>query len=393
MSLFRIALSFLIALIIYSNAAACDAPPQEKKTVCLNMIVKNESKVIERCLASVLPLIDTWIIVDTGSNDGTQDIIRAFLKDIPGQLYERPWVDFGHNRQEALLLAKGKADYLLFMDADEKLFFSTPLDKKMLDKDIYYVTVKGSTHVSLAYQRFFLVNNRLEWTWKDILHEYLEIPPTATTAEELTTVTCITDSDGFRSQDPNKYLKDAEILKKALEKDPNNSRYLFYLAQSYHNAKQFELALETYEKRATFKGLWEQEVFWSLYSAAKIRQILGKPADEVIQGYCKAYQSDTTRAEPLYWLASYLHDTNNTVLSYAVAKLGLSLPIPPQGKMYVEQWIYDFGLLAICASNAIQLKNYQEARDIYQQILSLPHLQEETRNDAKRRLVLTQLVP
>ena len=64
------------------------------KTLCLNMIVKNESHVIKRCLDSVKPIIDYWVIFDTGSTDGTQRIIQEVLKDIPGQLHERPWVNF-----------------------------------------------------------------------------------------------------------------------------------------------------------------------------------------------------------------------------------------------------------------------------------------------------------
>ena len=88
-------------------------------TICLNMIVKNESHVICRCLASVKPFITHWVIVDTGSTDGTQAIIQDYLKDVPGQLYERPWVDFSHNRNEALGLAQGAADYVLFIDADQ----------------------------------------------------------------------------------------------------------------------------------------------------------------------------------------------------------------------------------------------------------------------------------
>ena len=93
------------------------APPR----ICLSMIVKNESPVIHRCLASVRPWIDHWVIVDTGSSDGTQDQVRAALAGVPGSLHERPWQDFAHNRNEALDLARAQADYVLFIDADEQL--------------------------------------------------------------------------------------------------------------------------------------------------------------------------------------------------------------------------------------------------------------------------------
>ncbi|EHP44847.1 family 2 glycosyl transferase, partial [Cupriavidus basilensis OR16] len=94
--------------------------------ICLNMIVKNEAPVIARCLASVKPWIDRWVIVDTGSTDGTQALVREVMGKLPGTLHERPWIDFAHNRNEALALARacseGHAradDYVLFIDADE----------------------------------------------------------------------------------------------------------------------------------------------------------------------------------------------------------------------------------------------------------------------------------
>jgi glycosyltransferase involved in cell wall biosynthesis len=89
--------------------------------LCLNMIVRDEAPVIERCIRSVLPHIQCWAIVDTGSSDGTQAIVRGLLGGLPGELIERPWVDFATNRNQALELARGYGDYALIMDADDAL--------------------------------------------------------------------------------------------------------------------------------------------------------------------------------------------------------------------------------------------------------------------------------
>ncbi len=92
-----------------------------RPTICLNMIVKNEAHIIAETLDSVAPHISSWVIVDTGSTDGTQDLIRNHMAGlgIPGELYERPWRNFGHNRTEALHLAQGHGDYIWAIDADE----------------------------------------------------------------------------------------------------------------------------------------------------------------------------------------------------------------------------------------------------------------------------------
>ncbi|MGC4174353.1 glycosyltransferase [Demequina sp.] len=95
-------------------------------TACL--IVKDEAKVIERALASVVDVCDRWLIIDTGSTDGTQDVIKSFAAehDWPGLLVERTWRDFGHNRNELLELADSlpageRTDWVLYMDADQEV--------------------------------------------------------------------------------------------------------------------------------------------------------------------------------------------------------------------------------------------------------------------------------
>ena len=53
---------------------------QKKPTLALTMMVKNESKRIKYSLESVKDIVDKFIILDTGSHDSTQDIIRDFCK-------------------------------------------------------------------------------------------------------------------------------------------------------------------------------------------------------------------------------------------------------------------------------------------------------------------------
>jgi hypothetical protein len=86
------------------SSTPSEVAKSRRQKICLSMIVKDEAPVIARCLASVRPIIDYWIIVDTGSTDGTPAIVRKVLGDLPGELYERPWLDFVHNRSEALFL-------------------------------------------------------------------------------------------------------------------------------------------------------------------------------------------------------------------------------------------------------------------------------------------------
>lgn len=341
---------------------------EERKKVCLNMIVKNESKVIERCLASVKPFIDYWVIVDTGSTDGTQKIIKKFMKGIPGELHERPWVNFAHNRNEALQLAKNKGDYLLFIDADEQLVYDENFVKPKLEMDSYYIT----THLSgTDYVRVQLVNNHLDWRWIGVLHEYLHAPD-AKTNGKLAGVVNYPEYDGCRSQDPQKFRKDAAILEEALKTEPDNDRYVFYLAQSYRDAGEPALALKNYEKRAAMGG-WDQEVYFSKYQIGLLKEQLEFDGEEVARCYLDSYSFRPTRAEPLCRLAKFYRLRGDYLLGYLVASFGLTLPYP-NDTLFIESWIYDYGLLLEKSVGAYWIGNYQECLDLSFKLMTLPNL-------------------
>lgn len=380
---------FLFSVFIHACAQNRENAPPEKngpaQTVCLNMIVKDESPVIKRSLSSVKNMIDYWVIVDTGSTDGTQQIIKEFMKDIPGELHERPWVNFEHNRNEALALAKNKGDYVLFIDADEQLEFSQAFLRPFLDQDCYLISVRQEFSDIL---RVFLVKNSMNWTWKGVLHEELICPQASTIGMLKGVAISALFQDGHRAQDPKKHLKDAQTLEEALRKDPSNARYTIFLAQSYLCGKDYPSALKAFIKRAAMGGN-EEEVFWSLYQIGCIREILGAPSNEIIDCYSKAYAFRPSRAEPLFRLANHYYETDHFLLGYCVAQLGLSISYP-NDLIYVQRPIYDYLLLFVTANCAHRLGRYEEAATLYKKILSMKNLPAEMQKETAFNLSINE---
>lgn len=345
------------------------------------MIVKNESHVIRRCLASVKPIIDYWVIVDTGSTDGTQDIIRDFLKDIPGELHERQWVNFGHNRNQALDYSRGKADYMLFIDADDRLVFDESFAMPELTKAYYLTVQKTKNHLS-GQPVLLLVKDQPDLKWEGVLHEVLPIYESRGYAY-IDGVFNEYNQDGYRSRDPDKYRKDACMLEQALMKDPSNTRTAFYLAQSYLGACDYPEALRCYSKRAEMGGAPE-EVFYSLYNEGWIQLHLKAGAEKSVHSLCKAFQFRPTRIEPLYALTWHYMAGNNFFLGYLISKLAISIPLPID--LFVETWMYEWGVLEQHFHCSLELRKLDEALAALKKLLANPKLPADHRAILEKQL-------
>lgn len=295
--------------------------------LCLNMIVKNEVHVIRRCLDSVRPLIDTWLIVDTGSSDGTQDVIRGHLADIPGQLVERPWRNFGHNRSEALTFARDRADYTFVIDADEILALPEGFVLPSLTADAYSLLVEYGAN---NYRRPCVLANRLDWRFVGVLHEYLDSSSPHVIQPLNGPRVIVSAMEGGRSRGTStadKYARDAEILKQALRDEPENRRYVFYLAQSFRDAGQLKSALKTYQKRAGMGG-FEEEVWYSQFEVALLSERLRVDPVLVAHRYLEAYQARPRRAEPLVELARMHRERKEFALAHLYASRAIQIPLP-----------------------------------------------------------------
>ena len=340
----------------------------------LSMIVKNESKVIARCLDSVKELIDYVCISDTGSTDNTIEIIQNWLKEnnISGEVHQEVWENFAHNRTKALEnIRKFKdVDYVLVIDADEILTIDQDFDlktfKRHLTKDLYTITCKFA---NIEYARNSIFKNSKPFYYRGVVHEFLDCKE-GFTRDDIKGLYNVPLQDSARNQNTEKYQHDAETLKEAFEKEEDNflkTRYAFYTAQSYKDCNERGKAIYWYNKRSEMGG-WDQEVYWSLYQVARLKEQIGYPEDDVVQSYLKAYEKCTSRIEALHNAIKFCRTHNRNHQAYMIGKYALSLPVCKQG-LFVETWMWDYGLEDEFSIACYWSGHYKEGLGICEELL------------------------
>jgi hypothetical protein len=362
----------------------------DRPRICLAMIVRNEADVIGELIGTVAGLIDSWVIVDTGSDDGTQAVTRRLMaeRDIPGELHERPWVDFGHNRSEALGLAQGHGDYIWMMDADDRVVGT--IDFGGLSADAYLMRF----HDGATYWRRQLFRAGLPWRYRGVLHE-VAVCDVPFTQEPLEGDYRIQSRRlGARNRDPQKYARDAELLQAEVDRDPTNTRSIFYLAQSYRDAGDPARARQWYERRAAMGG-WAEEVFYSLYQAAAAREQLGEPWPDVQDAYLRAWSNRPGRAEPLHAIARRNRVDGRYAIGHLFAKQAAAIRWPVDDALFVQADVYTWRALdeqAVCAS---WIGNWAETLDICDRLLACDGIPEKDRARiaGNRDLALSKLRP
>jgi tetratricopeptide (TPR) repeat protein len=279
------------------------------KKICLNMIVKNESKIIVRMLKTVLPLIDYYCICDTGSTDNTIETITNFFDDhkITGKIIQEPFKDFGYNRTYSLQQCSDiPADYILLLDADMILDIKNLKInefKSSLTMDAYCL-FQGTE--DFYYKNIRIVKNNPKISYWGVTHEYVKMPEGSTEGViEKNTIFINDIGDGGAKTD--KFERDIRLLKQGLEENPNDVRYTFYLANSYRDSGQYENAIETYKKRIDLGG-WIEEIWQSYYAIGVCYRNLNDMPNAIFY-WMKGYEKFPDRIENMYEIIKYFRET------------------------------------------------------------------------------------
>lgn len=306
--------------------------------LCLNMIVRNESAIIERCLRSTLPHVSCYVICDTGSTDDTIACIRRVFDEagIPGEVHTCAFVDFSQARNEALERCRRSPlafDAILLIDADMELVVTDPRWRETLRGEAYLL--RQVTQGDFAYWNMRIMKRTLDARYVGVTHEYL-----AVNAERNRLEGAHMFDHSCGSSHAVKHERDLALLTRAHEQNPTDPRTLFYLGQTLREMGRHAEAIAMYERRIALGG-WDQEMWYSRYMVALCHQALNDPG-RFMMSCLEAYNMRPTRAEPLHTLADHHRLNGRHDTCAMLAEVGLDMPIPDD-ILFVHESIYRTG--------------------------------------------------
>lgn len=346
-------------------------------------MVKNESKIIKRCLSSALPIIDAICVLDTGSTDNTKEIINEFMLEhqLPGKIFEDTFVDFGYSRSKSFTFAKQflkeelKWDeintYGLLLDADHILKTSLEFDKNTMlgNYDHYTISQTDST----TYYNICLIRMSEKWICVGKTHEFwtvdkASVQHTGAIVENKEMIWIDDRSDGGCKSD--KYERDVKLLLKGVEEcemDENPSlklRYCFYLGQSYFSLKNYEKSIEYYQKRIDGGG-WPEETWVAMVAVLRCYVELNKKESSYlpkIESWAlRSYDFRNSRSESLYILAEELIRLKRFEQAEKYIEMGMNIPKPDKELLFLDEGLYLHGFLFL----QVKLKDERGDQDAF----------------------------
>jgi glycosyltransferase involved in cell wall biosynthesis len=369
---------FLALSILFFIASICtsiSSSQYNKNLLAIVIMVKNEADVI---IPTLKPFIDagiqSFLIYDTGSTDGTQQKIDDYFieRDLSdAHIIEEPFIDFGTSRNKAL-------------DYADQIFPDTTF-LLMVDAEWYIHNVDALLHFCKSHQHYIapncsgscylmhlftiedsidnyvvrLMRRGYNVRYHGPVHETIPDVPSGIVPQSVYFEYSPKSSGKQKSKD--RFKRDYDLLKKAHEDDPADMRTLFYLGQTCQFLQDWELAIHYYQKRLDLGELSEEKYLAAYRIGYAIEYIIEALSQETAQKYrwedalhyyLKAHQMLPHRAEPLFRIACHYIRHHEHATAYLFAIRAAQLPFPYYDSLFVEKKIYDYlryDILGQCA--------------------------------------------
>ena len=276
-------------------------------TISLCMIVKNEEKVLSRCLESVKDVVDEMIIVDTGSSDKTKEIAYRYTQKV----YDFQWEnDFSLARNYSF--SKATKEYQMWLDADDMITAENKEKilklKEILDSNIDIVTFKYHTHFdkdgnpTLTSTRGRLFKREKNYHWNDPIHEYIELSGNIYYANDI----FVTHKKEASYTDRNLKIYESQIKSKK-ELSP---RSLYYFARELTDHKRYIEAIFYFEQFLNTNLGWIEDNIAACYNLAICYKALGN-SEKAFHSLLKSFEYDAPRAEITCEIGYYFINKND----------------------------------------------------------------------------------
>jgi hypothetical protein len=322
------------------NDEIVNFPILGERRVIVTLMIKNEERIIKRCITNALSIADAFCISDTGSTDDTVKILEEFLPSLAvrAKLVQHPWHNFGHNRTQAFQASQTfcnelgwnpETTYALLIDADMNFVMTPEYDKDAMIATGYRIKQKTS---NLEYYNTRLVKIGHPWRCVGVTHEYWD----GAECMPLDTIYIKDIGDGGCKND--KFERDERLLKKGLEDEPKNERYMFYLAQTLKDLKRLPEAIDMYKRRINAGG-WYEEIWYSMYVISKLYYELGNLTEMEYWGL-KAYDLNKNRSENIYFLTKIFREKQQYHKSWHYLQIGLAIKKPNE-LLFLESDVYN----------------------------------------------------
>lgn len=310
-------------------------------SVCL--IAKNEADCIEGAIKSVRDIADQIVVIDTGSTDGTDEIART----AGAEVFSRPWSgSFAASRNESLAQATG--DWILILDADEKLDQkSIPALRELmaLPPAAYELKIKNymddmleetaSIHYTVR-----LFPNHIGLQYIGVIHEqiFCANPEHNVPRKWCQDVTIL--HYGYRHsvvQAKEKTQRNHDLLLKAIMQEPTNPFHHFNLAQTLSIAGDQEGALFELDRAISllgcFDSAWRQTAWIQLLTLTY--QIHGiEAAHQVLENY-----PDDCKENPDFWITlAHISEPMQAIACYERAASYKGKPVQGRSDASSSTW-------------------------------------------------------
>jgi glycosyltransferase involved in cell wall biosynthesis len=364
--------------------------------LALNFICKDESHVIGKMLESCKTITDLIVVNDTGSTDGTQDIIRKFGEDnnIPTYVFERPFDDFEKSRNHAMQKLRDVVQELgwdpnkvhgYWFDCDETLIIDSKFNKDQFVNDLYMInTFIGQ----MKYTRntFFKVSKPFRWYGP--IHEFIVCDDqniSSGLAENIHVDVKMTGAS-WQGDIPTKYKNHAFVLEKYIDANRQDPRWIFYTAQSYHdsasipdnreeNDERLRRAMKYYKERVNRTDGYGEEIYYSQFRIGTIMRAMEEPWNLTHQELLKAYNIDPLRGESIKIIIDYYLQMNEWNMAYLYSKFGKANfhgknPYP-QRLLFVDEALYVWKFAEAHAAACFYTGRMDEAKASFTEIMQI----------------------